>query len=294
MNSLVSIICTSYNHAPYIERSLNSLIHQSYKNIEIIIVDNASEDNSVQVIEKWLKSNPSILFIKNKKNLGNNKSFNQAVKIAKGDFLIDLAADDVILENAIEKQIEAFKKNPTAGLVFGNANIIDENDVFLHHHFETDDKGHVLNKSIHYTNYISILKGGNCMCSVSAMYHRKKFDELNGYDEDLAYEDLDFWIRLSRKYTFVYIDEPLVEKRYLTNSQLSFFYKKNSYSKKINTSTYKILKKAYSLNKNKEEYFALLKRVHHEIIHNYKLSNYILLLKLLVLKIKIHFKLLFN
>ena len=94
-NPLVTIICTSYNHAKFIEQSLNSVINQRYKNIELIIADNASEDNSVEVIENWLKNHNGIKFIKNESNLGITRSFNKAVKYANGTFLMDLSGADV-------------------------------------------------------------------------------------------------------------------------------------------------------------------------------------------------------
>ncbi|WP_130734578.1 glycosyltransferase family A protein [Flavobacterium sp. J27] len=287
---LVTVICTSYNHALYVERSLNSVINQDYKNIELIIVDNASQDNSVAVIENWLQKYPSTLFLKNTINIGNNKSFNQAVALSKGNYLIDLAADDVLTKEGITNQIHTFLNNPNAGLVFGNAKIIDEDDLLLHYHFPVNTNLKVKDTSIFNTNYESILKGGNCMCSVSGMYKRMVFEELNGYDENLAYEDLDYWLRVARKHNLIYIDLPLVEKRFLTNSQLSHFYKKSVYEKRINYSTFMILKKAFGMNTKTSEYNALLKRIHHELIHNFKLRNISLVFKLIILKVKTEYK----
>lgn len=287
---LVTVICTCYNHAPYVEKSLNSVINQDYKNIELIIVDNASQDNSVAVIENWLQKYPSILFIKNAINIGNNKSFNQTIALSKGSYLIDLAADDVLTKEGITHQIDTFLKNPNAGLVFGNATIIDENDSLLHYHFPVDTNLKIIDTSIFNTNYESILKGGNCMCSVSGMYKRTVFEELKGYDENLAYEDLDYWLRMARKHNLIYIDLPLVEKRYLKHSQLSHFYKKSAYEKRINYSTFIILKKAFLMNTKTSEYNALLKRIHHELIHNLKLKNISLVLQLFILKLKTEYK----
>lgn len=287
---LVTVVCTSYNHEPYIERSLNSVINQDYKNIELIVVDNGSIDNSVAVIKEWITNYPNVTFIQNKENIGNNKSFNAAINVSKGDYLIDLAADDVLLKHTIQTQINCFLNNPNAALVFGNAEIIDENDTFLYYHFPIDSNLKVLDTTILKTNYESILKGGKCMCSVSGMYKRAPFLELNGYDENLVYEDLDYWLRLSKKYPFIYIDEPLVQKRFLNNSLLASFYKKNEFSKKMNKSTYIILTKAYYMNTSKNEFKALLKRVHYEIIHNLKLKNFSLVVKLFLLKIKAEYK----
>jgi len=289
---LVSIICLCYNHEQYVLESLNSVLNQSYKNIEIIIVDDNSTDNSVEIIEKWIEDkNIAVRFIKHETNIGNNKAFNHAVQTAKGSYLIDFATDDVLLEDAVEIQIDTFLKNPDASLVFGNAEVISEKGQFLHYFFHADENKKVTETSIKNTTYESILQGGNCMCSVSSMIKRSCFEKINGYDEELFYEDLDLWLRLSRFSNFVFIDKPLVKKRVVENSQSSFFKKKkNDYALKINKTTYKVLKKAYYMNEKKSEYKALLKRIHHEIKHNKELCNYNLLMKLLLLKIKTEYK----
>ena len=117
------------------------------------------------------------------------------------------------------------------------------------------------------------------------MVKKTVFDHLNGYDEMLAYEDLDFWIRSSRIYDFDFIDEILMQKRIVPNSLgTDFFKKKDSRARKINHSTYLILKKAIHLNKTKQEDLAILKRVHFEIKHCLKNNNFGLLFKNLSLK----------
>ena len=142
--------------------------------------------------------------------------------------------------------------------------------------------------------YESVLSGGDCMCSVSSMVKRSVFDHLNGYDESLAYEDLDFWTRASRIYDIDFIDEILIRKRTVDNSLGTHFFMKNdTRARKINQSTYLILKKAISLNRTKKEDQAVLKRIHFEIILNHKTANYTLLLKYILLEIKLRSRLLF-
>lgn len=291
---LVSVICLCYNHEKFVIQSLNALVDQSYKNIEIIIVDDKSTDNSVEVVEKWLTDYPHILFIKNTRNLGNNKAFNKAIASAKGAFIIDLSADDVLFPDTIEWQVNTFLKYPEAALVFGNAEIINEKNEHVRYHFNVDAQLNVLDTSIKKTGYKSILQGGNCMCSVSAMMKRSSFDAVNGYDETLFYEDLDVWLRLSRKNDFIFIDKPLIQKRIVQHSQSSYFYKKDEYAKKINFSTYKILKKAFKMNVTKAEFRALLKRIHHEVKHNIQLKNYGLVVRLVTLKLKTEHKIRFT
>jgi glycosyltransferase involved in cell wall biosynthesis len=280
---LVSIICLCYNHEKFVVESLQAVVNQSYKNIELIVVDDCSSDNSVSVIKKWLLDFPDIQFIVNEKNLGNTKTFNSAVKFAKGDYLIDLAADDILLKNCVALQIEKFQNSlfKNLGLVYGNCENIDEQGNFDSYYFEVDKNKNTIEKRKTGDVYASVISTGKAICSVSALVKRAVFDALNGYDENLAYEDLDLWIRISRNYNIDFIDEILVQKRIVSNSMSTHFFKRNS---KLNHSTFKILKKTIALNRNLTEDLAVQKRVHYEIILAYKNRNVKLLFKNLGLK----------
>jgi glycosyltransferase involved in cell wall biosynthesis len=296
-NPLVSIICLCYNHEAYVVESLNSVINQSYPFIELIIIDDCSTDNSKAIITAWLGKNTEILLITNETNLGNTKSFNKALKHAKGEYIIDLATDDMLLSNCVALQIDAFKNSryKNLGVVYGNVELISENGAFESFYFPVNNQKKAIENRITGDIYQSVLSGGNSICSVSAMIKKTVFDHLQGYDETLAYEDLDFWIRASRLYEFDFIDEPLVQKRIVTNSLGSDFFKKNdSRARKINQSTYLILKKGIALNQTRAEDLAIQKRVHHEIIHTLKINDFGLFLKLLGLRVLLIKRKVFN
>ena len=120
---LVTVICLCYNHADYVIEALESVQNQTYSNVELFIADDFSTDNSVKVIENWLKEHPEIPFLVNKENLGNTKTFNKCLKFAKGEYIIDLAADDVLKIDYIANQLEGFKKTAyeNVGIIYGNA-----------------------------------------------------------------------------------------------------------------------------------------------------------------------------
>jgi len=277
-NPLVSVICLAFNHEKLVVETLDSVIQQNYQPIELIIVDDCSSDGTKLVIENWLKAHPEVQFIANEINIGNTKTFNKALKLAKGDYIIDLAADDLILPNGIQLQINAFQnsKYKNLGVVYGNAENINEDGSFNSYYFPVDRNGKAISKRATGNIYSTVLATGDSICSVSALFKKSVFDFLEGYDETLAYEDLDSWIRASREYEFDFIDAVLVKKRTVANSLGSNFYKKKH---SINSSTYKILKKALQLNRSKTEDLALQKRVHHEIIHSFKNQSWNLLIK---------------
>ncbi|WP_396178659.1 glycosyltransferase family 2 protein [Flavobacterium sp.] len=292
-DSLVTVICLCYNHAEYVEEALNSVINQTYKNIELIIADDFSTDNSVQVIENWLKIHPEISFVKNKKNVGNTTTFNQCLKIAKGAYIIDLAADDILLPETIEKQLKGFANSTyeNLGIVYGNLELVTNDKKHLRYFLPVDANYKRLNPERTGDIYIGLLDGTNNMGAVASMVKREVFDTLGGYDENLAYEDYDFWIRAARLYNFDYIDEILIVKRMLENSlETQAFKKWNKKTRKFNYSTYLILKKVFALNKNKEEFIAMLKRVHYEMTVAFATRDLLLLFKYIIFELKVRLK----
>lgn len=289
---LVSVICLCYNQEKFIVATLQSVKNQSYKNIELIIADDCSTDNSKKTIENWLINHPNIQFIANETNLGNTKTFNKALQIVKGDYIIDLAADDILLYECVKKQVGAFlnSKVSNVGIVYGNAELISENNSHIRYYYKLNAKKKVLHKPATGDIYLAMLSQSSMICSVSSMIKREVLDGLNGYDENLAYEDLDLWIRTSRNYNFEFIDAVLVQKRELENSLGSQFYNKfNSKTKKLNYSSYQVIKKAAALNKNKIENKALLKRIHYEMDKAFKTYNFFLFIKYIPLEFKLRF-----
>lgn len=288
-NPLVSIICLSYNHEKFVLETLNSVVNQNYLPIELIIVDDCSSDATKSIIEDWLLYHPNVTFIANEVNLGNTKSINNALKTAKGSYIIDLAADDLLVSNGIQMQVKAFHNSAfkNLGIVYGNAEIINENGSFNSFYFPVDANGNVITKRKTGDIYTSVLSTGDSICSVSTLIKKNVFDFLGGYDETLCYEDLDSWIRASRVYEFDFIDEVLIKKRIVSNSLGTHFFKKNN---KINISTYKILRKALKLNRSKAEDLALQKRVHFEIIHSFKNRSFNLFVKNIGLRIEISWR----
>ena len=284
---LVSVICLSYNHEAYVVEALNSVINQTYPNVELLIADDCSTDNSVEVIQNWLENHPEVDFLTNEKNLGNTKTFNQLAKKAKGEFIIDLATDDILLPNCIEKQVKTFQnsKFKNLAIVYGNLIEIDENGNFIENYYTEEDypeSGNIYKMVVGRTTKI---------CSVSSMVKKSVMEKLGYYDENLTYEDLDIWIRTSRDFDFEYIPEVLAKKRILSDSLSSHFLIENNLrAKKLNASTLQILNNAFQLNRTKEEHKALLGRIRFEMYKFIKARNFNLLFKLFLLEIKVRLK----
>lgn len=285
---LVSIICSCYNQKKYVIDSLKSVINQTYENIELIIVDDCSTDTSAQEISKWLIDYPLIRFVRNPDNLGITKSFNNTVKLTNGEYLIDFAADDILKPNCVERLVSVFldREDDDLSLVFGNASEIDKNGKFIS--LFLDKKwSKKIKAAINDDFYYHLLSSTKYMCSVSAMYSKKIFHEIGGYDEDLFFEDLDYWFRVTNKYSIAFIDDIVIEKRFLEKSLGKGFYENTEYTKKLHISFYHILFKTYKLNTNLNEYHALLKRILKQSRWAIKTMNlkYICLYILLLVKV---------
>ncbi len=259
---LVTIVCLCYNHEDYVIEALESVINQDYKHIELIIVDDFSSDNSVALIEKWLINHPEVLFIKNSANIGNTKSFNQALKETKGTYLIDLATDDRLLSNCISTQLKVFENSKFEDLavVYANFNLIDKEGKNTNVYFQEDEfpqSGNV---------YEMVISRSVKLGSIAALYDTEVLKKLGGYDESLAYEDLDIWVRISRNYNFEYTNEVLAEKRELNTSlSAQFLNKNNNRTKFLHQSTLKIFHKILELNNSKKENIAVINRMYFEL-----------------------------
>lgn len=266
---LVSVICISYNHERFLEEALNSVFNQTYKNVEIIIVDDCSNDRSNELIKEIIKGRPGVKFIRNDFNLGICKSFNLGFNLSKGEYIIDFATDDLMMPDRIERQVKAFGSlDHSFGVIYTNSQNIDE-------------KGNTYGKNRMFSNpsgdvYRNVVES-YFISPPTVMIRREVLLTLGGYDEFLAYEDFDFWVRSARIYKYFYLDEILTKRRILKKSHSSKF---NNVGENIMTSTtFRVIQKALWLNENKEEMSAVSKRICFEMRHAYYMQNFKLVKK---------------
>jgi glycosyltransferase involved in cell wall biosynthesis len=264
---LVSVICLCYNHERFVEDAIQSVQGQTYTNVELIIVDDCSTDASVQIIEKILTSLRNAKFKALQVNSGNCRAFNEGLKMASGEFIIDLAADDVLNPDRIEKGIQAFRlTSEETGVNFTDAELINERGIRTGYH--SDRFPH---ESIPQGNVYTEILFRYFINSPTMMIRRSVLEKLHGYDETLAYEDFDFWVRSSRDFNYCYTPEALVKKRILPDSLGKSQHKKGS---KQMMSTFRVCEKAFALNRTKEEHLALKKRIRYELAHALHLREF--------------------
>ena len=135
MEPLVTVICLCYNQERFVRQSIDSVLAQSYSNIELIVVDDASTDASVEAIKERIKLHPGIKFIALPENSGNCRGFNTGLRHAGGEYVIDLAADDILMPERIRIGVEALRKaGDKFGVHFSDAYWISEEGHRLYRH----------------------------------------------------------------------------------------------------------------------------------------------------------------
>jgi glycosyltransferase involved in cell wall biosynthesis len=253
------------------------VLNQSHKNIQLIVVDDASTDNSATIINAFVKNHPEIKFIELDCNVGNCKAFNKGLALAHGDYIIDLAADDVLLPERVEIGVKELQGKDEYGVHFSDAEIISDTGEHLGHH--SDKFPH---NTIPQGDVYKHLIAKYFICPPSMMFTKSVQNYLRGYDESLSYEDFDFWARSSRQFKYCYSDRVLVKRRVLPKSKSQAQYKLGSEQMR---STFVVCNKIFMMNRNAEEMKALKKRVNYELrqsvlTFNIKLAiDYLFLLK---------------
>lgn len=275
----VTVICLCYNQGQFVKESIASVLAQSYPDIELIVVDDASTDGSVSVIHQIIAVRPQIKFIPLAENSGNCKAFNAALRLAEGEYIIDLAADDILLPDRVSKGVEALtRRGEKFGVHFSDAEWISEKGQTLYRHSERFPHETIPQGDI-YKDLIARF----FICSPTMMFRRNVIESLEGYDESLAYEDFDFWIRSSRNFLYAYSPEVLVKKRMVRDSMSAKQFR--IFSPQLE-STFRVCKKIMVLNRSRDEQKALSKRILYELRVSLQLLNFPLAMRYVLLYFK--------
>ena len=260
---LVSIIALSYNHAKYIEEALSSVHKQTYLNLELILVDDASTDDSIAVAQEYLQKNHASFSIKTiflEKNVGNCTAFNKGFALAQGKYVIDFATDDILLPQRVAQQVTYFESLPEDyGVVFTESEYVDETGNHLEFHYR-DRLKHL--RPIPTGNVYADVVSRYFISSPTMMVRKIVLDKMGGYDEQLAYEDFDFWVRSARTWKYAYLNECTTKVRRHTRSMSTGWYQPGDMQL---YSTYLVCQKVRAINHTLEEDQALVARVKYEI-----------------------------
>lgn len=195
---LVSIITPSYNQGQFIERTIKSVLNQTYKNIEYIVIDGNSSDNTKKILQRYRKN----LYWVSEPDNGQTHAINKGFARAKGDILAYLNSDDIILPNTVAEIVAQFNLHPEIDMIYGDADYIDEKNRFIRPY-----------PTAAYS--FSRLVQECCICQPAAFWRKRIAEQVGLFDEKLNYAmDYDYWLRMDKK-----------------GGQIMYYKKKLSYSR---------------------------------------------------------------
>jgi glycosyltransferase involved in cell wall biosynthesis len=210
---LVSILVPSYNGAPYLRESLDSLLAQTYGNIEIILLDDASTDETPAIAAEYAGR---LTYVRQPANLGIYDNVNVGIALAKGDLIATYHADDIYLPTIVEAEAAYLQANPAVGAVFCSDTFVDANGreyarLMLPREVRGQkplDYSTVLNTLLTYKNHFLVCP----TAMVRASVHRDVGVYLQARYRNTA--DLEMWLRIARRYPLAVLESHLMKYRH--------------------------------------------------------------------------------
>jgi glycosyltransferase involved in cell wall biosynthesis len=208
----VSVVITCYKYAHYLPLAMDSVLRQTHRNVEVIMVNDGSPDNTDEVMQRYL-SDPRVVYIK-QENAGQAVAKNNGIARATGDYIAFLDADDIWADDKLAKQLPLFA-NPQVGVVYCRVNYMDENGkpYALQPRDLLEPKSGWIVQHLFKDNLIPFC---------AAVVRRDCFAEVGVMDTSFRMGiDWDLWLRMSVKYQFAYVDEALLNYRVGHSGQMS-------------------------------------------------------------------------
>jgi len=194
---LVSVIIPTYNIERYIEEALQSILNQTYKNIEVVVVDDCSTDNTLKILEDIQKTDHRIKVYKNNQNLKISKTLNKAITYSSGKYIARMDGDDISLPLRLEKQVNFLEQNDEYGLCGTHLIKIDEdgNEIGI-------DK-----KILDFDIILNTIELASPLAHPTWLVRKEVYQKLDGYRGDCPAQDYDFLLRcITSNIKFINID----------------------------------------------------------------------------------------
>ncbi len=216
---LVTAYVGCYNHERFIIQALESVRAQKYPHLQLIICDDASTDHSQALIQNWINRYwPDALFLRHTRNVGVCRCNNEMVANARGKYITGVAGDDLWMPDKVLTQVKEMELlAPDVGVLYSDAYQIDENNhplpkMFIESHraFAQMPEGWIYDALVE-SNFIP---------GMAALIRRDAYIEAGPFDETLAFEDWDMWLRISRRFKFAYSHFISAQYRLVSNSMV--------------------------------------------------------------------------
>ena len=233
---IVSVILPTYNRANYIKDAIESVLNQTYRNIELIIIDDGSTDNTQAVIEPYLKDN-RIRYIR-RENSGAAAARNKGLALKTGKYVAFIDSDDIWEKDKLEIQLAVMNSIPDAAIVFSDFSAKRQDGLIEKSHIRTyftvldtyklsyDDVFSHRNtlkngEKVYWGNIYNTMIFGNIILTSTTLFRQDVFNTEGIFDTNYTtLEDYDLFLRLTKRFTAAFIDKPLICYRY-SEKQLS-------------------------------------------------------------------------
>jgi len=207
---LISIRTPAYNHKKFVRQAFDSIIEDSYPNKELVVVDDGSSDGTDGEIRAWVERHGRDLpvrYVRRENNLGIVNTLNEVIDLCRGDYIVSLASDDYLLPDGIMKRYRYLQENPQKLAVFSDCLVVDGENCIL---FESGLTGLYKARIRNFVTDAGLRKEFISRWSVPGpvlMVDRQVFELVGKYREDIAVEDLDFYLRMAAKNLIGFLNE---------------------------------------------------------------------------------------
>lgn len=191
---LVSVCIPAYNSGRFIVRTIQSILDQTYSNIEVVVVDDCSSDDTIEKV-KSIKDD-RIKLIANEENLGMSRNWDKCIRSCSGRYVKLIPADDCIYPECISRSVAVLQKHPEISLVVVGTDLVDNDDKITGAYMHWPGNGVVKGQRIAKTSVMLNNFWGNPVC---ALFRKEDYIATGGFDDDIPYIlDFDLWLGLSR------------------------------------------------------------------------------------------------
>ena len=203
MKPKVTAMMLTHNRKEWLKEAIKSILEQTYKNFELIIIDNASTDGTREVVDEFI-NDPRIVYVRNEENLYPYAK-NQVVDLARGEYIAICDDDDISFADRFEKCVEFFESNPDVDMVFGDM-VCNKKEL-----------GYKFDYEVRYpteANFENIYNSDGIINTPTVMMRKKAIEDVNGYDNDFKIaSDYDLYLRISKDHKIGHIDNFLAKYR---------------------------------------------------------------------------------
>lgn len=206
-NRLVSICIPAYNHEKFVQEAIKSIIDQTYENIELLIINDGSPDKThekiMELYDKCKERFKRFEYI-NRENRGLIATLKEFEQLAKGYYFSVMYSDDFCDKTRVQKQVDALNQDQESALCYADMMVVDDNSKHMRmYKTKYNDSGYVFDKLI-FRNFIA---------APTVMVRKSALDEVGGYDTRYRLDDHPLWLKISKKYKILYLNEVLVYYR---------------------------------------------------------------------------------